>query len=102
MITYRTTVQHTARYFRLWGEAEPVVLQLPVCLPNVEQVRATLSSHCPILDQLQHFLLHVVVEGHAFGLEERHEIVHELPRRNLRQEMRSAVLDTCIRQLWDG
>lgn len=84
----------------LGRELEALALQAAVDLAHVAQRVAPLGGRGPRLHQLEHLALDVVVRGHVRGrVEEGSQVVEELARRNLLDEVRAAVLDARIGEL---
>lgn len=98
--THCAAINHTARDVFSGREAEAFVLEGPVNLIDIDQVGATIGSSCPCLNKLQHLALDSIVWGNGRGrLQQRCQIVHELARGDLGDEVRAAVLDACVGEL---
>lgn len=94
--TYRTAFQHTPTNLILRGEAEALILQLAVGLAKIIEIHAALGRHSPVLNEFQHLLFHISIQGSPLRREERHKIIHKLARRNFRQKMGAAILHARI------
>lgn len=98
--TYGAAVKHTARNVDFWWKSETFLLQSPVYLIDVAQVAAAVCGSCPCLNKLQHLVLDRFIRGHSDGgLQQRGQIVHKLPRGDLGDEVRTAVLDAGVGEL---
>jgi hypothetical protein len=101
--THCAAVEHVARDVLLWREVEAFALQTVVDVVDVAQVAAALGGDGPGLDELEHLVLDIVVGGDVGrGLEERRQVVHELARCDLLDEVGAAVLDACIGEIEGG
>ena len=97
--TYRAAFQHaTTDRGRGW-ELKPFILQIPISLSHICEIHTPLSRHRPILDERQHFVLHIGIEWSAFRLQEGYEVIHKLARRNFSKEVSASILHASIRQL---
>jgi hypothetical protein len=96
-------IEHVARDVLLWGEVEAFALQTVVDVVNVAQVATALCSDSPGLDELEHLVFDVVVGSDVGrGLEQRRQVVHELARRDLLDEVGAAILDACVGEVEGG
>ena len=99
-ITHCAAINHAAGDVLSGRESEAFVLEGAVDLVDIDQVGATIGSSCPCLNKLQHLALDSIVWGNSRGrLQQRRQIVHELARGDLGDEVCAAVLDACVGEL---
>ena len=80
-----------------WSDKRTFTEEGLVDLTHVSQHRLRFESKVPILHHAQYVALNLQVQSRH--LEKRHEVVHEFPGRNLRQEEIASVLDAYVCQL---
>jgi hypothetical protein len=99
-ITHSTAINHTAGDVFSGREPEALVLEGPIDLVDIDQVGAAIGSSCPCLNELQHLALDSIVWGNRRGgLQQRCQVVHELARGDLGDEVCATVLDACVCEL---
>ncbi len=87
-LTYRAAVQHAAGDTDPGRELEALPLQRLVHLADVDELAAAFGGRRPRLGQLEDLGPDFLVDGGGpDGLEQRREVVHELPRGNLGEEV---------------
>lgn len=98
--THRTAVNHAAGDRHSRWELVSLVSQRLVHLANIGELVPAFGSRCPRLYQFQDLRSDLWLHSSgANSLQQRREVVHELPRRDLNEEVRPAIFHTRIGQL---